>query len=97
MRLTPNASVLLIVTTTACSLCGLTLVLPCPGAVSQDSDFLIFDMGEACYLPLDSLQIKQASKPGKWTITCQTFRVDLTASMFNFDKKVPSSPRFHQT
>lgn len=59
----------------------------CIGAVSQDSDFLIFDMGEACYVPLDSLQIKQAGKPGKWTITCQTFRVDLTARMFNFDKK----------
>ncbi len=96
MRLTPNASVLLIVTA-ARSVCCLTLP-PCPGAVSQDSDFLIFDMGEACYLPLDSLQIKQASKPGKWTITCQTFRVDLTASMFNFDKKVPSSPRLsHRT
>ncbi|ELR19826.1 uncharacterized protein ACA1_133390 [Acanthamoeba castellanii str. Neff] len=67
--------------------CYCTTHPECIGAVSQDSDFLIFDMGEACYVPLDSLQIKQASKPGKWTITCQTFRVDLTASMFNFDKK----------
>ena len=61
----------------------------CIGAVSQDSDFLVFDMGEACYMPLNSLQIKPKVKDqGKWSVACQTFRVDLTASMFNFDKKV---------